>query len=432
MPTQLEDDQPDLPTAGEDPTPQPPARVPGAGPVTQTERIASLDVLRGVAVLGILIMNIQAFAMPIAAYFNPYAYGDLTGANYLVWLLSHLLADRKFMTIFSLLFGAGIALMARRREAADARPARLHYRRMAVLLVFGLFHAYLLWDGDILVTYALCGMAVYPLRRVRPARLLIVAALLIALPSGITQFFQSTMPYWPPEEVAGLEAGFWHPPAEEIAATVQTHRGSYLTLLPHRARSALMMQTFLLLVENLWRVCGLMLAGMACFKLGVLQASRSRGVYLALTGVGLLVGLPLVVGGVVFRNAADWDVHSALFFGSQFNYWGSLFVAFAWVGAVMLLCRSSALPRLRHALAAVGQMAFTNYLLQSIICTLFFYGYGLGWFGRVERLGQVAVVLAVWAFQLLLSRWWLQRFRFGPAEWLWRWGTYGRRPTWRR
>ena len=121
-----------------------------SGPVGQKQRIPSLEVLRGVALLGILIMNIQVFAMIFSAYFNPHAYGDLTGLNYTVWLLSHVLADRKFMTIFSMLFGAGIVLMSARREESGGRAAGLHYRRMIMLLVIGLCHAYLLWDGDIL------------------------------------------------------------------------------------------------------------------------------------------------------------------------------------------------------------------------------------------------------------------------------------------
>src|SRR5262249_11213765 len=131
------------------------------GAVPQSERIAALDVLRGVAVLGILVMNIQSFAMIGMAYINPNAYGDLTGANFWVWNLSHVFADQKFMTIFSMLFGAGIVLLTSRQEASVGRSAAVHYRRMAILLVFGLIHSYLIWYGDILVAYALCGMVAY-------------------------------------------------------------------------------------------------------------------------------------------------------------------------------------------------------------------------------------------------------------------------------
>ena len=127
-------------------------------PVAPGERIRSLDVLRGFAVLGILIMNVQSFSMPGAAYLNPTAWGDLTGINLAVWLAGHVLADQKFLTLFSILFGAGVCLFAERAEARSGRSAAVHYRRMFWLLVFGLAHAYFLWVGDILVPYALCGL----------------------------------------------------------------------------------------------------------------------------------------------------------------------------------------------------------------------------------------------------------------------------------
>jgi len=154
-----------------------------SGPTIQSERILSLDVLRGFAVLGILIMNIQHFSMVGGAYFNPTAYGDLTGLNYLVWLLSHLLADMKFMSIFSMLFGAGIVLMAERMEAGGGKPARIHYRRTAVLLFFGLAHAWLIWTGDILYSYAMCALLVYLFRNKQPKTLIILGVLSVGVAS---------------------------------------------------------------------------------------------------------------------------------------------------------------------------------------------------------------------------------------------------------
>ncbi|MCG8403711.1 MAG: DUF418 domain-containing protein [Phycisphaerales bacterium] len=412
--------------------PPPPAKA-VAAPVVQAERIWSLDVLRGVALLGILVMNIQAFAMVFAAYVNPHAYGDLTGANYLVWLLSHIFADRKFMTIFSMLFGAGIVLMTTRSEKWTGRSAGLHYRRMTALLVLGLIHAYLIWDGDILVTYALCGMAVFPFRRWRPTTLLLTGLILITVGSGITFFFQWTMPHWPAEEVQGLKDDFWQPSPEYIENAHRLRHGSWLGFLPERAKSAFFLQTFVLLCENLWRVSGLMLAGMALFKLGVFSTAPSRKTYAAMIIVGLLTGVSTIVAGILYRDAVSWDVRRCFFLGGQFNYWGSIPLAFAWVGAVMLACHTPTLTGLvRRSLAAVGRMAFTNYLMQSVLCTLLFNGYGLGWFGQVERIGQFGIVLGVWVLQLILSPLWLRRFRIGPAEWLWRSLTYGERQRFRR
>lgn len=409
-----------------------PPHLASSGPVAQAQRIQSLDVIRGVALLGILVMNIQAFAMPFPAYLNPHAYGDLAGSNYIVWLLSHVLTDRKFMTIFSMLFGAGIVLMTSRREEAGARPAGLHFRRMAVLLGIGLCHAYLLWDGDILVTYAICGMVVYPMRGWRPGRLIAMGLLLIGIASGISMLFQWSMPNWPKEALQGFSDDIWQPPPEKVQEAIDLHRSSWAEYLPVRIKGALFFQTFILLIENLWRVSGLMLGGMALFKLGVFSASRSNRLYTTMFVAGLLIGLPAIVGGIYFRNSVDWDVSQAFFLGGQFNYWGSIPVALAWVALVMLICRGYVLHSLQRSLAAVGQMAFTNYLLQSAICTTLFFGHGLGWYGDVERVGQFGVVLCVWAVQLLLSPLWLSTYRFGPAEWVWRSLTYGKLQSFKR
>ena len=155
--------------------------LPELNPTPANQRILSLDLLRGVAVLGILAVNIQVFAMIDAAYLNPASFGDMAGLNGWVWYITYLVADTKFITIFSILFGAGIALMADRALARGRSAAALHYRRMFWLLLFGLVHAYLLWYGDILVTYAICGICIYPLHRLRNRWLIPLALLLILL-----------------------------------------------------------------------------------------------------------------------------------------------------------------------------------------------------------------------------------------------------------
>src|SRR3989442_955478 len=160
-----------------------PVQAPAPGAVPEADRIESIDVLRGFALLGILVMNIQSFSMIMAAYENPTAYGNLEGANYWVWFFSHVLADQKFMTLFSMLFGAGIVLMTSRQEEAEGRSAAVHYRRMGVLALFGLLHAYLFWLGDILFSYALAGMLAYLLRKLRPVTLIVVGLVCVALPA---------------------------------------------------------------------------------------------------------------------------------------------------------------------------------------------------------------------------------------------------------
>ena len=407
-----------------------PAESTGTAPVAAGARIDAIDVLRGFALLGILVMNVQAFAMPQAAYFNPTAYGDLEGANLRVWLAGRMLADQKFMTIFSMLFGAGIALMAGRAEArGDGR--RPHYRRMAWLAVIGLLHAHLLWAGDVLFLYAVCGMLVYPLRRQPPGRLLALGAASLAVASAWSVGTGLSLPYWPEEERAALAAELWRPTPELIEAQLAAFRGGWLTQQPARSAGALAFETLLLITWGLWRAGGLMLIGMALFRLDVFSARRPARFYAALIAVAAAVGLPLTAWGVALDFERGWPLWS-FFVGVQFNYWPSVAVSLGYVGLVMLACRTAALRRFTRPFAAVGRTALTNYLLQTVLCTTVFYGHGLGWFGSVDRLGQLGVAAGVWAVQLAVSPLWLRRFRFGPAEWAWRSLTYGTRLPIRR
>jgi len=187
-----------------------------------------------------------------------------------------------------------------------------------------------------------------------------------------------------------------------------------------RFKAAIFFQTFLFLIGIAWRAGGMMLIGMALYKLGVFSAARSNRFYLGLVGVGLLVGIPVVMYGVHRNELADWSLKYSFFFGPQWNYWASILVALGWVGAVMLACKSRMLQPLTRPFAAVGQMALTNYLMQTVLCTFIFYGHGLGRFGMFERWQQFLVVVGVWVLQLVVSPIWLRYFRFGPAEWLWR------------
>ncbi|MDA2912845.1 DUF418 domain-containing protein [Acidobacteriia bacterium AH_259_A11_L15] len=401
------------------------------GPTAPRERIGSLDVLRGFALLGILVMNIQAFAMPQSAYINPTAYGELTGANRWVWILSHVLTDQKMMTIFSMLFGAGILLFTSRLEARGQPVRGRHNRRMFWLILFGLLHGYLLWYGDILFLYGICGLIVYGFRELRPRWLLILGVLVIAIHTPIYLFFGSTMPHWPEKERTGFRENTWQPPPEKIEWEVTTYRGGWLQQMDHRVRATFAFETFGLLIWGFWRAAGLMLVGMGLYKLGVFSARGSPRFYAGLIAAALLVGVPVVVYGINWNFSHGWPPVS-LFYGSQFNYWGSLLVSLGWVGAVMLICQRRALGWLTRRLAAVGQMAFSNYFLHTLICTTIFYGHGLGLFGSVERWGQIVIVFAVWGLQLLVSPIWLRRFRFGPLEWLWRSLTYGQRQPMRR
>lgn len=391
--------------------------------IDERERVASLDVLRGVAVLGILLMNIQSFAMIEAAYMNPTAYGDLTGWNYATWFGCHLLAFEKFITIFTMLFGAGVVLLSERLAADGRSPVGVHYRRMAWLALFGLIHAFGLWHGDVLFHYAVCGAIVFLVRRFQPVWLLLIAAQLIAAPSVLSLGFGLMFQMLPDAALAGLREG-WFPSPDAIARELATYRGGWIQQLPARARAAIELQSILLFMYS-WRTTGLMLVGMALYKLGVLSARRSTSIYAAMAIGGFSIGLPIVWNGVRLFESHNWEAAYSMSFGGEWNYWGSLFVAGGWVGLVMWWCRGDCLSRPRRYLARTGQMAFTNYLTQTVICTTLFYGHGMGRYGSVERTGQLGIVVFVWLVQVWASNMWLSWFRFGPMEWVWRSLTYG-------
>ncbi len=401
------------------------------GPVVEGARIDSIDVLRGFALLGILVMNIQLFAMPEAAYYNPTAYGDLEGANLYVWLGGRLLADQKFMTIFSMLFGAGIVLMTS-RTAARGETRRVHYRRMGWLAVIGLLHAHLLWAGDILFLYAVCGMLVYPFRGLSPGRLLALGTATVAVAAAIFAGLQASLPSWSEEALAEVTLGAWQPTRAIMDEMLATYRGGWLEQLPVRSASALGFETFLLVIWGLWRAGGLMLIGMALYKLDVFSARCSQRFYASLIAAALVAGIPVEAYGVALDFEFGWALDWSLLQGRQFNYWPSIAVGLGYVGLVMLACRTAALRAAARPFAAVGRTALSNYLLQTVICTTIFYGHGLGLYGSVDRLGQLGIVIGVWAVQLIVSPLWLRRYRFGPAEWVWRTLTYGTRPPLRR
>jgi len=392
-------------------------------PVDPSARIMSLDVLRGFAVLGILIMNIQSYSMIGAAYINPTAYGNLSGINKWVWVLSHVFANQKFMTVFSILFGAGIVLLTRRMESKGLNAAGVHYRRTFWLLVIALIHAYAFWYGDILFVYSLCAFLVYLFRKVSPRKLCIAGLLVISVASLIYFFFGWSIPQWPQEAYQNSLAS-WKPGLEAITQEIASYQGSWLEQMSHRVPSSIFHETFLILIWYGWRVTGLMLIGMALYKWGILSAKRSKRFYAWTMILSFGIGLPIVIYGVVRDFAESWSLEFSMFYGWQFNYWGSLLVAFGYICAVMLFCLSGLSLRLSNILASVGRMAFTNYLMQTLICTTLFYGHGFGLFGRVERIGQILIVLCIWLFQLVFSTLWLRSFRFGPVEWLWRSLTY--------
>jgi uncharacterized protein len=220
--------------------------------------------------------------------------------------------------------------------------------------------------------------------------------------------------------------------SETLAHDVATHRGNYAGIVKHRTPMVFMMWTMMILFFGLWRIGGLMLLGMAFMKAGVFSARRSQAFYTKLMLYGYGFGLPMVIASMVFLSSHGWDEGYFQIAGMHWNYIGSVLVGMGHIGLVIGLCKRVREGRWLDRFAAVGRMAFTNYLMQTVLCTLLFYGYGFGLYGKLDRLAQMAVVLVVWALQLWWSPLWLKTFLYGPAEYLWRSLTYGKLPPLRR
>ena len=403
----------------------------GAAPVSGAERIATLDILRGFALFGILVMNIQAFAMIAAAYINPPAVAPTGAAEYAIWLVSHVFFDKKFITLFTMLFGAGIVLMTQRAEAAGNGALSLHYRRMFWLLMIGLIHAYLIWYGDILTAYALIGMVAVFMRHWSPRRLVIVGLALLAVQQGFFALIGAGINMLPPEEIAIIADESWLATGSHALAEIAAYRGSFAEQLAMRVEQSVAMHFFGIPTELFLYLLGVMALGMAAFKSGLLTGEWSNRAYLRLAVTGLALGLPLIGLGVVMNENAGWEMTFSLYFGRMPNTLAAPLLAFAYIALVILAARRFG-PAMQAVFAPVGRMAFSNYLAQSIICTFIFYGHGLGLFMEVGRVGQILIVLAIWIAMPFWSRAWLARFRFGPAEWLWRSLVYRKAQPMRR
>lgn len=394
-----------------------------AEPITVKERLLNIDIIRGIALLGILVMNIQAFSMHFAAYGNPTALGDLSGINFYVYYLSHIFADQKFMTIFSILFGVGIVLMAENIERKGGNPGKVHYKRMAILAVFGLLHAYLLWFGDILFPYAIAGMLAFTIRKKSSKFLLIGAFLSIGFCSFVMFLFSFAIPFMEEIDLQNLLA-MWAPTQEMIDQDILTNQASWLGQMEHRNFMASKMQTNIIIY--LFRIVGLMMVGMALFKLDFF-GKRFTNKTLIISGIiTLVLGVALIATGNKANFSSGWQIDSMMS-GIQYNYWGSILMAYSYMSLLVVFCRSSVLKKVKDLLANVGKMALTNYLSHTLICCFIFYGWGLGLYGTFERIDQLVVVLAIWIFQLFFSSFWMSRYQFGPFEWLWRTMTYGKR-----
>ena len=365
-----------------------------SGPVRESARITSLDLIRGVAVLGILLMNAVSFRFGTAPYFNLSAGGSETALDWTVGILGEIFIDQKFMGLFSMLFGAGMILFIDRAARRGRRAVMLNLWRNALLLIIGILH-YALWIGDVLMVYAVSSVFLLALRKLNNKTLIAVGVLLFALSAAcalLTQLITNATGdplsgVWTPGDIASGESPI--PP--------------------------------LFLFGYFLRALGLILIGAGLYRTGFMNGGLSPKIYRTTAIVGLAIGLPLAALGVIITAANDYSREIA-FIGQIPNTLGTIPASLAYM-SLIIIWNNRADSAFMRRLRAVGRMALTNYLTQTILGVLILTVL-LADVGGVNRAAVLLFILAVWALQLWWSQAWLDRFLYGPAEWLWRCATY--------
>ena len=433
---------------------------PATAPVSQQERIVLIDSLRGIAILGILLMNIPGFALPV-----PACYGDLIVMNEMgtvnqkTWFFIDWVLEGSQRALFSTLFGAGIILFISRQEKKTEGlwPADYFFRRQLWLLVFGLFNAFvLLWFWDVLFHYACCGMILFAFRKWSPKALIIAAGVCLVLMTvrENVDFYREKAVIVKGERVAKMDTSLVklndrqqadlgamtafkekstvESRKKEMAKSLRAVRENYASLYENNSGRSFFNETTFF-YNTIWDLFLFMFLGMAFFKNGILTGNASSKIYWLMFIIGL--GLGLVFSWFRLHPLLDYQFNKFEYTKNvRFEYYeiSRTFRAIGIFGLIMLLYKSGWFKWLFALMRPVGQMAFTNYLMQSLLVGLFFYGVGFGMYGQLQRYETYYVVAAVWMLQIAWSHLWLRYFRFGPLEWAWRSLTYWKKQPMRK
>jgi uncharacterized protein len=397
-------------------------------PVSTGERIVSLDGLRGLALLGILIANMLHFSQPLVEdgmrdglWFGP--------LDRVADWFSLLLIDGKFYPLFSFLFGLGFSIQMERASSRALDPKAVYVRRLFILMGIGLAHGIFLWNGDVLFAYALCGFALLLFRNRKPLTIMIWAAALVILPALLILLFGVllTLIWGDPQ----IKSAFMESTADDLESRRELIRafvtGGYFDAVSYRTREMFFTMFATLIFAPAF--LGLFLVGMLAGRMRVItEVARNWKLLVKIFVVCGAVGLAGNFIGAWIMMAANAKEHwGFLLIGTAvISIFGPVLTAAYIAGIVMLIQRRAWFVML-SPIAAAGRMALTNYLAQSLIATTIFYGYGFGLGGTVGKLGTMGIALLIFAGQVLFSVVWLRHFRYGPLEWLWRSLTYGAR-----
>ncbi len=427
-------------------------------PVQREERISSVDTLRGVALLGILAMNITSFGLPGWDYDIPISTllpvfnGPHAKVNTVVWFLRWILAEGKMRAMFSMLFGVGAILLTARAEARGAgdRTADIFTRRNMWLMLFGMLHCYLIWYGDILYFYGLIALVfLYPLRKLRTKTLFIWAAVVLTLNSTAHYGGQLAATYALRQKAEAADKLYrehktltveqseaikswheaqeqWRPPQKKVAEDVKAMTSGWVKAQAHNAKSSFQGETKFAYL-GFGDMLGFMLLGMGLYRNGFLTGKLKTATYVWMAVIGLGISWPLIFAGCWHAWKSGFDEFATMWWLDVPYDIGRVTGCLGNAAVVLLVLRSGALKFLTRRLAAVGQMALSNYLLTSTSCKLLFCWTPLHWYGHLEYYQLYYVMAGVWTVNLTWSLIWLRYFQFGPAEWVWRSLTYWKR-----
>jgi uncharacterized protein len=403
-----------------------------AAPVQLWERIEILDVLRGFALFGILVVNMEMFAHPVQGIVVPLFQDAPLYDRIATWLV-RFLAEGKFYSLFSLLFGLGFALHLTRAKERGFGFGGTYLRRLAVLLAIGLVHAFLIWVGDILSLYAVLGFLLILFRNVRPKRLVVAAVLSLSLPMllfSLAGLLVALGSMAGPDAAAEMDRGFAEQEAAFRADAVQAYQvypnAGFLEITRQRAQDmGFIAYGYFFLLPS---VFAMFLAGLYLGKRRVFQdLSGNRPLFKKLMWWGLAFGLAgNFLYATLIPGLSRVRPTGQLLLASLGQTVGAPALALFYLAAITLIFTTPVWASRLRRLAPVGRMALSNYLMQSVICTLIFYGYGLGLYGQLGKAAGLGLAVVIFLIQIPLSHWWLNRYRFGPAEWLWRSVTYMR------
>lgn len=398
--------------------------------MSASQRYLEMDALRGFAVIGILAINIAAFAQPEMAFVSPLVSSHASGLDLGSWAANFILFDGKMRGLFSLLFGASTALVIERAMANGQSAAKVHFSRMFWLAIFGLFHFFFLWIGDILFLYAGSGCVLFLFRNWSAERLIkwgvfayvIGAILLITSLASMLSLLQEAAQANPPQDVLdklnGIYAELGTLPANVVAETARL-QGGFSGILNYK-----LFEQWSTPLENLMlgpiETIPLMMIGMGLYKNGFILGQESRATYARIAGWMMAVSLPSFIGFTAIAYAQDFNTIWMMNITQAWSILPRLLMIIGYVALFILIIQRFRDSGLLQRVAAAGRAAFSNYLGTSIVMTFIFYGWGLGYFEQFGRFELQLFVLGAWALMLLWSRPWLMRFRYGPLEWLWR------------